>query len=145
MKRRSVALGLVVVAAAGLGLLATGTIGPLAAEMCVTSWEDANGAGDSLALCDIPSGIHVPNLGSYTSGLTNGCNRGINQSSSWSDCISSFKVAALPANYKVVYYASINYANQIYCRSTDGTSGVINLTGSDNDVTSSIRVLGGNC
>jgi hypothetical protein len=73
----------------------------------------------------------------------NGCNRGINQSSSYNDCISSATVGLLPASTKVIFYRDINYGFTQTCYDVDGTHAIsLVATG---DTISSFRILGGNC
>src|SRR5580765_4401050 len=77
---------------------------PKAVEVCVYNYEDAGQAGDVLtpATCSInATSVAISNLSTQTGGLHNGCNRGLNQSSTWNDCISSALVGSLPANRKV--------------------------------------------
>ena len=121
-------------------------IGPQAVDMCVQHWENGGGGGDTMVVCNLPSSLKVPDLRTHTEGLVNGCARAINQSSSWSDCISSGKVSAMPANYSVHWYANINYGSEIACWQADGTSGILDMSQPGvNDTVSSFRVLGGNC
>lgn len=120
------------------------SVQPLAIDMCVTNYENGAQSGDRLTICNTPSNLKVPNLGNYTTGLVNGCQRSVNVSSTWSDCISSARVSALPANYRVRWYQDVSYGTVLACRSTDGTSNV-DLTGVPNDLISSFRVEGGNC
>lgn len=119
---------------------------PLAGETCVTSYEDASGGGDSFAFCDTTAGdVRIPNLGAYTTGLHNGCNRGINQSSTWSDCISSMRVGNLPASTKLVVYWNTNYDTPLLCRDANGSYLIQLNVPAVNDRASSYRILAGNC
>lgn len=147
MTRRRILAAVSAAVLAGVGILAaTGVIGPQSIDTCVSNWEDAGASGDTMTVCNVtPANLKVPNLETHTEGLHGGCNRGINQSSSWSDCISSAKVAHLTANNKVVWYGNTNYGNQVACWDTDGNSPTITFTGNANDVISSFRILGGNC
>lgn len=136
------------IASIGIGIAAlTGlyfVVQPAAVEMCVTSYENGSQSGDSMTVCNTPANLKVPNLTTYTQGLHNGCQRTINTSPNWSDCISSARVSAMPGSQKVVWYQDINYGNALACVDNNGTTNV-DLTGSPNDLISSFRVLGGNC
>lgn len=119
---------------------------PLSTDTCIGNYEDAGAAGDSMVVCAIPAtAVAVSNLGTHTEGLHSGCNRGVNQSSTWSDCISSAKVTNLPAGTKALWYQDTSYGSVVKCYDTDGNSGVIDMSGGANDVISSFRILGGNC
>lgn len=126
--------------------LATQVITPFAIDTCVTVYEDQSGGGDSFATCNTsPSLVKIPNLGTHTEGLVNGCNRGVNQSSSWSDCISSVRIGSLPSNQSVRFYQDTNYSGQLLCYDVDGSHLVQLNVPATNDKTSSFRILGGNC
>lgn len=141
-RRVAAVVATVAVVAAGIGAV---LIQPRAIDTCIQVYEDAGGAGDTMTVCDTPANLKVPNLGTVTTGLHNGCNRGINQSSSWSDCISSARVTHLTANNKAVFFQDTSYSGQVWCIDADGDTGPFNFTGGANDVISSFRVLGGNC
>jgi hypothetical protein len=140
--RKSVGIALGIGALATVGILAT--VQPLAVEIGVTVYEDANQAGDHLLTTGIaPNYPKRANLTLVTTGLSGGCNRGINQSSTWSDCISSARVSSLPASTKLIFYRDINYSFTQTCYDVDGTHN-IDLT-STGDTISSFRIIGGNC
>lgn len=141
-QRAAAAIGSIAVAVGGLAY-ATG-IGPFAVEMCVTNFENGGQSGDQMTVCATPANLKVPNLGTHTEGLHSGCQRSVNTSPTWSDCISSARVSALPPNYRVRWYQDTSYGAVLACRSTDGTTNV-DLTGVPNDLISSFRVEGGNC
>jgi hypothetical protein len=146
MNRRTVAgigAGIFAIATA-VGIVAVGPLSTEAIDMCVTNWENGSQSGDSMTVCATPANLHVSNLGTHTENLVNGCQRSVNVSSTWSDCISSARVSALPPNYRVRWYQDTNYGAVLACRSTDGTTNV-DLTGPANDLISSFRVEGGNC
>ena len=131
----------VAVIAAALGVNAIRAV-----ETCVGVYEDAGGAGDTLLTCAVgATNVHQGNLSTVTTGLHNGCNRGINQSSSWSDCISSIRYTSLPANYAVKFYRDSGYVGLLWCRDADGNSGTLNVPGNANDLITSFRIVGGNC
>lgn len=144
--RRIAAVSIVaVIVLAGLGL-ATQIIGPAAVDVCVAMFEDQSGGGDTFATCNTsPSQVKNSNLTTVTTGLHNGCNRGLNQSSSWSDCISSASIANLPANQSVRFYQDTGYSGQILCYSTPGSHLIQLNVPATNDKTSSFRILGGVC
>lgn len=142
-KRGAITAAIGVVAAA---LFLVPQVIPLSTETCITAYEDASGGGDHISFCDTTAGdVKVANLGNYTTGLVNGCNRAINQSSSWADCISSIRVGNLPGSTKLVVYQNTNYAVQTLCRDTNGSYLVQLTTSATNDNASSFRILGGNC
>ena len=128
----------------GLAVAGYLSIGPLAVDMCVTNWENGGQSGDQMSVCDTPANLKVPNLTTHTEGLHSGCQRSINTSSNWSDCISSARVSSMPAAQRVRWYQDINYGNALACVDANGTTN-IDLTGSANDLISSFRVEGGNC
>jgi len=144
MKRRVVAIVGAIGVAVG-GLLVADALAPKAVEVCVTVYEDANQTGDHMATCAVgATNVKRANLGLVTTGLNGGCNRGINQSSTWNDCISSATVGLLPASTKIQWWRDINYGGGLLaCYDTDGTH-PINLAGT-NDLISSFRIVGGNC
>ena len=147
-RRRRAVVGLATAATIAIGLL-VGTnlpLGTQALEVCVTSWEDQSGGGDSWTFCELPVNLKIPNLGTHTENLHNGCNRGINQSSSWTDCISSAKVYVLPGNYRIRFFQNTSYGIPVFCWDLNGTSGIIQLNWpAVNDLISSYRIEGGNC
>jgi hypothetical protein len=128
----------------GIGVLVEQAT-PRAVEVGVTVYEDANQTGDRMLTTGIaPNLPKRANLGLVTTGLHGGCNRGINQSSSWNDCISSASVGLLPANTKVQFWRDINYGGGLLaCYDVDG-SHAIDLSGTG-DLISSFRVISGNC
>lgn len=140
---RRVAVGLGAVALAVVGVLAV-SIQPLASDMCVQVYEDASQQGDTMSVCNTPANLKVPNLNTYTTGLHGGCNRSVNQSSTWNDCISSGRIAALPAAQAVKFYQDTSYGALVACFDQNG-SYAIDLSGAPNDLISSFRVVGGNC
>lgn len=142
-RHRRAAVGLGAAALAIVGVLAV-TIQPLAGDMCVTNWENGSQSGDKMTVCATPANLKVPNLTTQTQGLVNGCQRSVNTSPNWSDCISSARVSSMPGAQKVVWYQDINYGNAVACIDINGTTNV-DLTGAANDIISSFRVLGGNC
>lgn len=136
------------VASLGLGIAAlTGlyiAVQPAAVEMCVQVFEDGSQQGDTMSVCNPPSTLKVANLAAYTTGLHGGCNRSVNQSSTWNDCISSGRIANMPGSQKVRFYQDINYGAVVACFDTNGSYN-IDLSGGPNDLISSFRVEGGNC
>ena len=146
MTRKRLAIAAAAATLIVAGAISALVIGPQAVDMCVRHYENDAGGGDTMVVCNLPSSLKVPDLRTHTEGLVNGCARAINQSSSWSDCISSGKVSAMPANYSVHWYANINYGSEIACWQADGTSGILDMSQPGvNDTISSFRVLGGNC
>jgi len=141
--RKSVAIAAGIGALAVVGILAT--VQPLAAEVCITVYEDSGQGGDHTAFCAVgATNVKDANLGDNTAGLHNGCNRGLNQSSTWNDCISSATVAILPANTKVQWWRDINYAGGLLaCFDANGTY-QMNLSGTS-DLISSFRIVAGSC
>lgn len=133
----------IIVAIAAIGA-ATVIVQPQAVDVCVQNWEDSNGTGDTMTVCNTAANLKVPNLATHTEGLHAGCNRGITQSSTWSDCITSVRVTALPAAQRVRWYQDTNYGTWVFCIDANGSTGPVNV-GSANDVISSFRVEGGNC
>lgn len=142
--RRTASLGIIAGVIAGTAAVAL-VITPQAVEIGITVYEDNNQSGDHMLTTGIaPNYPKRANLTLVTTGLVGGCNRGINQSSTWSDCISSAKVTSLPASTKVQWYRDINYGGSLlYCYDVDGSHN-IDLT-STSDLISSFRVVGGNC
>jgi len=149
MKRKLIAIlsaALLTVGALGITVPAlASTPGPLAVDMCVTINENTYPTtGDQWTLCDLPSNLKNANLTGDTTGLHGGCN-GSNTpftNPDWNDCVSSFNIAGLPANYKVVFYVNSNYGFANRCRNVNGN---YNFGGLENDRTSSWRVEGGVC
>lgn len=144
-KRAGLGIGAMVLAVGALGL-GSQVIGPLAVDTCVTNYEDANLAGDSLAVCDTnPNNVKIANLTQYTTGLHNGCNRIINQSSTWNDCISSARTANLGSTRRVRFYGDIQYGGSVlYCVDTAGNA-TTNFGGGNAERISSFRNESGNC
>jgi hypothetical protein len=141
--RKSVGIAAGIGALAVAGFLAAPQI--LAPEVCITVYEDSNQGGDHMATCAVgAANVKRANLTLVTTGLNNGCNRGINQSSTWSDCISSATVAILPANTKIQWWRDINYTGGLLaCFDANGTY-QMNLSGTS-DLISSFRIISGNC
>ena len=140
--RKSAGIAAGIAALATVGILIS--VQPLSTEIGVTVYEDANQSGDHMLTTGIaPNYPHRANLTLVTTGLVGGCNRGVNQSSTWSDCISSANVSSLPANTKLIFYRDINYGFTQTCYDVDGSHN-IDLTGTS-DTISSFRIIGGNC
>lgn len=144
MKRKAAAI----IGGVALGiatLFVVGEVTPKAPDICVTYYEDAGQSGDHNAACAIgATNVHVANFGSLTAGLHNGCNRGLNQSSTWNDCISSGSVGLLPAGTKIQWWRDINYGGGLLaCYDVDGTH-TFDLSGTS-DLISSMRIIAGSC
>lgn len=148
MTRQRRALLTLAVLALGVGAVlgVQQVVSPQAIDACIVVYEDLAGGGDSTAFCNTPANLKDPDLSNNTAGLHGGCNRGVNQSSSWTDCISSVRINNLPAAYRAVLYQSVNYtSNRVFCTDINGTTGPWTLSGANNDVASSLRLEGGNC
>jgi hypothetical protein len=111
-------------------------------DTCVQHWEDPNFGGDTWAVCSTtPSNVKDSDLSNNTNNLHNGCNRVSNTSSTWNDCISSAKVANLPASYKVLWYQDSSYSGLVACSDANGNS----QSNLPNDIISSFRIVAGSC
>jgi hypothetical protein len=140
--RKSTGIAAGIAALATVGILLS--VQPQAVEIGVTVYEDAAQHGDHMLTTGIaPNYPKRANLTLVTTGLSGGCNRGINQSSTWSDCISSASVSSLPANTKLIFYRDINYGFTQTCYDVDGSHN-IDLTATA-DTISSFRIISGNC
>jgi hypothetical protein len=146
MTRRAKAAAVVGGAALAIAVfIGVDQVTPKAVEIGVTVYEDAGQHGDHLLTTGIPPSYPArSNLATVSSGLVNGCNRGLNQSSTWNDCISSATVSSLPANTKLQFWRDAGYTGGLLaCYDVDG-SHAIDLSGTS-DLISSFRIVGGNC
>lgn len=137
--RRIITLG------ATLALLAGAFVAPArasvnAAEICVTIYENGNGAGDSWQRCGSAGSLANASLvGDIVNlGGTPPCNSQWwpAAGNDWNDCVSAVRVDG-GLTGRVVFYWGTNYGGRTYCLTTG--SGFSPLGGADNDQFSSWR------
>lgn len=114
--------------------------GPAAAIVCtgakVTLYEDADGRGDSVTFCN----TQVSNLANVPHTQAGGCAKAFGESSTWNDCVSSFRLEDMAATKCFRIYAAASYGDVIAGGTYSGWSNVlVNMNVWDNDTASSFK------